>query len=160
MKRIILIVALAALALGAVGMGVASARGNNPPSVHGMHNLHGALHTFMVTEFARELNLNVNDVNTRLAAGETLRDIALSAGVSAEDFPAVMQTVRANALAAAVKANVITQEQADWMLSHGFGQGGGMYGKGSGNCDGTGPHGSRGGMHGQGRGWQNGQSNP
>lgn len=158
MKRIVLVVVLAALALGAVGIGVASARDNNPPRGHGMHNGQGALHTFIVTEFARELNLNVNDVNTRLAAGETLRDIALSAGVSAEDFPAVMQTVRANALAAAVKANVITQEQADWMLSRGFGQGGGMYGQGNGNCDGTGPHGKRG--DGMGNGWRNQQSNP
>jgi hypothetical protein len=122
-----------------------------------MHNGQGALHTFMVTEFARDLNLNVNDINTRLAAGETMYDIALSAGVTAEEFPAVMTEVRANALDAAVKANVITQEQADWMKSRGFG---GMYG--SGDCTGTGPQGTRGGngMMGQGRGWQNQPVNP
>jgi hypothetical protein len=156
MKRIILVVALAALALGTVGVDVASARGNNPPGGHCMHDGQGVLHTFIVTEFARELNLNVNDINTRLAAGDTLRDIALSAGVSAEDFPAIMQEVRANALEAAVKANVITQEQADRMLSRGFGQGGMRNGNGNGNCDGTGPHGNQG----NGGGRQNGRSNP
>ncbi len=109
----------------------------------------GPLHTFMVTEFAKKLGLNVNDINTRLDAGETMYDIALSAGVTAEEFPAVMAEVRANALDAAVKANVITQEQADWMKQRGFGRGGGL---GNGTCDGTGPQGARG----QGRGMMNG----
>jgi hypothetical protein len=83
--------------------------------------------------------------------------------VTAEEFPAIMTEVRANAIKAAVAANVITQEQADWMLAHGFGKGGGMHGSGTGNCTGTGPQGNRGagnGMMGQGRGWQNQQANP
>lgn len=168
MKKTILIAALvlAALAVVAVGAGVAFAQDLTPPfSGHGpMRNGSGPLHTFMVTEFARKLNLNVNDINTRLAAGETMYDIALSAGVTAEEFPAVMTEVRTNAINAAVAANVITQEQADWMLSHGFGRGGGMHGNGTGICDGTGPQGQMGGygrgmMNGGGRGWQN-QTNP
>jgi hypothetical protein len=57
----------------------------------------GPLHTFMTIEFAKQLDLNVNDVNTRLAAGETMYDIALSAGVTAEEFPALMTEVRLNA---------------------------------------------------------------
>jgi hypothetical protein len=127
---------------------------------HGpMRNGEGPLHTFMTIEFARKLDLNVNDINTRLAAGETMYDIALSAGVTAEEFPAVMTEVRAAALDAAVAANVITQEQADWMKSRGYGHGG-M--NGTGNCTGTGPQG--GGMRGQHGGmmggWQNQQVNP
>jgi hypothetical protein len=163
MKIKVIVIALVALALVVAGTGVVLAQDSANPIRARMHDGSGPLHTFMVTEFAKKLNLNVNDVNTRLAAGETLRDITLSEGVAAADFPIIMQEVRANALAAAVDANVITQEQADWMLTRGFGQGGGMYGKGNGDCDGTGPHGNRGngsGMHGQGRGGQNGQSNP
>jgi hypothetical protein len=117
----------------------------------------------MVVEWAKKLDLNVNDINTRLDAGETMYDIALSAGVTAEEFPAVMTEVRTNAVSAAVAANVITQEQADWMLSHGYGRGGGMHGNGTGTCDGSGPQGNHGtgnGMMGQGRGWQNQQTNP
>jgi hypothetical protein len=155
MKKTILIAALVVMALAAVGVGSAFAQ-DNPPLFGRrgpmMHDGQGPLHTFMVTEFARKLNLNVNDVNTRLAAGETMRDIALSEGVSAEDLPAIMQEVRANALDAAVKANIITQEQADWMKSRGYGRG--MHGAGNGNCDGTGPHGMRG------NGWRNQQPNP
>lgn len=163
MKKTVLIVALVVMALVVTGVGIVSAQDTNPPyGGRGMHNGQGAMHTFMVTEFAKELNLNVNDINTRLAAGETMYDIAISAGVTAEEFPAVMTEVRAAALDAAVAANVITQGQADWMKSHGYGQGG-MYGSGTGNCTGMGPQGNRGagnGMMGQGRGWQNQQVNP
>jgi hypothetical protein len=163
MKKTILITALVLMALVVTGVGVVSAQGGNPPNGgRGMHDGQGAMHTFMVTEFARELGLNVNDINTRLTAGETMYDIALSAGVKAEDIPAIMQKVRAAALDAAVKANVITQEQANWMKSRGFGQGG-MYGNGTGDCTGTGPQGNRGagnGMMGQGHGRQNQQTNP
>lgn len=165
MKKIILISALvlAALAVLVVGAGVVFAQDVTPPFTgHGpMRNGEGPLHTFMVIEWSKKLDLNVNDINTRLAAGETMYDIALSAGVTADEFPTVMAEVRSAALDAAVEANVITQEQADWMQSRGQGM------HGNGTCDGTGQQG--GGMHGQrgggqgmmgGGGWQNQQTNP
>ncbi len=166
MKKTILVVALVVFALGIFGVGVAFAQDGTPPAGRGMmqNGTSGPLHTFMVIEFAKTLDLNVNDINTRLAAGETMYDIALSAGVTAEEFPAIMTEVRTNALAAAVKANVITQAQADLMLARGFGRGG----MGTGNCTGTGPQGNYGtGMMGggNGRGMMNGwgagqQTNP
>ena len=153
MKKTILIVVLVVMALAALGVGIAFAQDETPPyGGTGMMNGQGVLHTFMVTEFARKLDLNVNDINTRLAAGESMYDIALSAGVTAEEFPALMLEVRTAALDAAVAANVITQEQADWMKSHGYGQGG----MGSGNCTGTGPQGGMNGWGGNGRGMMNG----
>lgn len=168
MKKTILIAALvlAAVAGMSIGAGVAFAQDETPPVFSGqgpMQNGAGPLHTFMVIEFAKKLDLNVNDINTRLAAGETMYDIALSAGVTAEEFPAIMTEVRVAAVNAAVAAKVITQEQADWMLSHGFGQGG-MHGNGDGNCDGTGiqQNGQRGqgGMNGMHNGSQNQQTTP
>jgi hypothetical protein len=159
MKKTIVIAALVVAALAALGVGAVFAQDVTPP--YGgrgpmMQGGQGPMHTFMVAEFAKKLNLNVNDVNTRLAAGETMYDIAISSGVEAEDFPVIMQEVRENALDAAVKANVITQEQADWMKSHGFGRGG----MGNGNCDGSGTRGGGRGMMGRGWGWQNQQPNP
>ena len=163
MKKTILIVALVVLALGVFGVGAVFAQDGTPPfggrGPMTQSGTMGPLHTFMTIEFAKQLDLNVNDVNTRLAAGESMYDIALSAGVTAEEWPAIMTKVRSNALDAAVKANVITQEQADWMKSRGFGQGG----MGNGNCDGTGPQGQGGrgqGMMGGGFGWQNQQTSP
>ena len=166
MKKTILIVGLVVLALGVLGIGAVFAQDDTPPVPYGhgqmMNNgASGPMHTFMTIEFAKALGLNVNDINTRLAAGETMYDIALSTGVTAEEFPAIMTQVRAAALAEAVKANVITQEQADWMNS----RGGNM---GNGNGTGTGPQGNyNNGMmgNGQGRGMMNGggmwqQTNP
>lgn len=166
MKKTIFVVVLVVLALGVLGVGVAFAQAGQPPlGGYGsmMQNGSGPLHTFMVVEFAKKLNMNVNDVNTRLAAGETMYDIAISKGITAEEFPAMMIEVRSNALDAAVKANVITQAQADWMKTRGYGQGG----MGIGNCSGTGPQGqgrgqgmmgNRQGMMGNGNGWQNPQT--
>ena len=162
MKKTILVVALVVLALGVFGVGAAFAQDVQPPVGRGtmmQNGGSGVLHTFMTTEFAKQLDLNVNDVNARLVAGETMYDIALSAGVTAEEFPALMTSVRMNALDAAVKANAITQEQADLMKTRGFGQGG----MGAGNCTGTGTglqgQGGRGsGMMGGGQGRY--QSNP
>lgn len=168
MKKTIWIVALVVVALGALGVGAVFAQDAVPPVVgHGpmMHNgTSGPLHTFMAIEFAKRLDLNVNDVNTRLTAGETMYDIALSVGVTAEEFPAIMTEVRASAVNAAVKANVITQEQADWMKSRGGMHG--MNGAGyNGDCpmqDGTYSHGMRGGFGGMmnGGGWGAQQANP
>ena len=153
MKKTILIVTLTVVALAALGVGVVFAQEPVQPQFPGrgpmVQNGQGPLHTFMVTEFAKKLNLNANDINTRLAAGETMYSIALSAGVTVEEFPALMTEVRSNALDAAVAANVITQEQADFMKSRGFGQGG------NGSClnGGTGPNGlNNGAGYGRGRG--------
>lgn len=170
MKKTILIVGLLVLALGVFSVGVVFAQDGQPPYNGGGRGMmgggQGVLHTFMTVEFAKTLKLNVNDINTRIAAGESMYDIALSTGVTAEEFPAIMIEVRTNALEAAVKANVITQAQADLMKSRGFGQGG----MGTGNCDGTGQQGMRGQgqgqgqgrgmMNGGGQGWQNQQTNP
>ena len=162
MKKTILIAALvlAVVAVMGIGAGVVFAQDGTPPySGQGsMRNGEGPLHTFMVVEFAKALDLNVNDINTRLAAGETMYDIALSAGVTAEEFPVVMTEVRVAALDAAVAANVITQGQADWMKSRNMGAGG----MGSGDCTGTGPQGQGGNGRGHGMmgGWGNQQVNP
>jgi hypothetical protein len=165
MKKTILIVALVVLALGALGVGAVFAQGQSPFAGNGprMQNGAGALHTYMVTAFADKLGLKVEDVNARLAAGETMYDIAIANGVKAEDFQVLMVDVRTKALDAAVKDGVIAKEQADWMKSRGFGQGG--YGNGTGTCPmgggSFGPQNGRGGgMMGRGFGWQNQQTNP
>ena len=166
MKKTILIVGLVVMAVAVFGVGVAFAQGITPYTGHGpmMQNGGGYLHTYMVTALADKLGLKVDDVNARITAGETMYDIAIADGVKAEDFPALMIEVRAQAVSAAVKDGVITQEQADWMNSHGMGRGG----YGTGNCTtqngtGYGPgmmNGNGRGMMGGGNGWQNQQTNP
>lgn len=153
MKRSILIIALIVAALAVFGVGVAFAQGGPNGGFGGMmQNGQGTLHEYMVAALAEKLDLTVENLNARLTAGESMYDIALAEGITAEDFPTFMTEVRTNALNAAVAAGVITQEQADWMLSRGFGRGGMGYG----NCTGTGPQAGRGaGMMGPNYGWGN-----
>jgi hypothetical protein len=168
MKKTILIVGLVVVAVAVFGVGVAFAQDITPYTGHGpmMQNGGGYLHTYMVAALADKLGLKVDDVNARITAGETMYDIAIADGVKAEDFPALMIEVRAQAVSAAVKDGVITQEQADWMNSHGMGRGG--YGTGdctmqNGTGTGYGPgmmNGNGRGMMGGGNGWQNQQTNP
>lgn len=158
MKKTILIIGLVVAALSVFGVGAAFAQGRSPYAGNGpMQNGTGYLHTYMVAAFAEKVDLKADDVNARLTAGESMYDIAVAAGVKADEFPALMVEVRSQALSAAVKDGVITQEQADWMSSRGFGRGGGM-----GNCpmqngQGVPPGRGAGMMRG---GWQNQQANP
>ena len=161
MKKTILIVGLLLAAIALLGVGVVFAQGP-VPFAGGlmMQNGGGYLHTYMVTTFAEKLGLTVDDVNASLAAGESMYDIAIANGAKAGDFPALMVEVRTKALDAAVKDGVITQAQADWMKSHGYGRGGG-YGMGTrGDCPMNDEAGfGRGGGMMRG-GWQNQQTNP
>lgn len=167
MKKTILIVGLVVMALAVLGVGVAFAQAPAPFAGNGpmIQNGTGYLHTYIITAFAEKLGLKVEDINARLAAGETMYDIAIANGVKTEDFPALLVEIHSQALTAAVKAGVITQAQADWMNSRGFGRGG----CGTGNCpmqNGQGAQLNRM-MNGEGRGtmrggfgWQSQQTNP
>jgi hypothetical protein len=140
MKKTILIVALTVLALAALGVGVAFAQDENPPfDGRGPGDGSGLLHDYMEKAMADALGLPVSEFESRHDAGETFYQIALAEGFSAEEIPALMQDARAKALDAAAKDGIITQEQADWMSSRGFGRGGMMNGSGRGNADGACP---------------------
>ena len=119
MKKTILIVALVVLALGALGIGVASAQGQQPPVGPGMRGYgNGPIHTYIVSAFAEELDLSVDEVNTRLANGETMYQIALAEGIAEAEIAPFLTGVHTAAFDKAVADGVITREQADWMLQN------------------------------------------
>jgi hypothetical protein len=78
----------------------------------------GIMHDYMISAFADAIDLTVEQVDTRLANGDTPRQIALAQGTSEADFPALVEKVRQAALDQAVADGVITQTQADLMLEH------------------------------------------
>ncbi|MEW5939666.1 MAG: hypothetical protein AB1750_08400 [Chloroflexota bacterium] len=162
MKKTLLIVAIAVLAIAALSAGVAFAQGGNPPyggygmmgggygMMGGGRGGYGPIHDYVEEALADKLGITEEQVEDELAAGKTMWQIALDHGVAEADLQAFLLDVHKTAFAAAVADGVMTQEQADYMLQHmeqyGFGNCP-MTGGGYGNGYGRGP-----GMMGGGRG--------
>jgi len=72
----------------------------------------------MHAAIAEALGISVDELETALAAGETPATLALALGVDYAEVQAAMDAVYAAAVAQAVTDGLITQEQADWLLSH------------------------------------------
>jgi hypothetical protein len=137
MKKTLWIVLLVILALGALSVGVVAAQAGQPPVVYGQRGVAdgaGPMHEYMQQAMAEAVGLSVEEFEARHNAGETFYQIALAEGFTAEEIPALMQAAREKGLDAAVAAGAITQEQAEWMSSRGFGRGGMMGGYGNGEC--------------------------
>jgi hypothetical protein len=159
MKKTLIVLALLVAMLAAVGIAAAAAQEETPET----GSLRGPLHDYIVAAFADRLDLDVDEVETAIDSGQTLYQIALANGVSADDFPALMREVRSAALDEAVADGVISRQRAERMRSRGeLGGGRGTRG-GNGVCPmrdgdddaGSGPGRMRGsGRGGGGRWWQ------
>ncbi len=77
----------------------------------------GPMHTYLVAAMAEALGMSVDDLNAALASGKTMAQVALEKGFTLEQFWTLMQQAREKAIAQMVANGVITQEQANWMLS-------------------------------------------
>ena len=165
MKKTILIISIVVVALAVMGVGVAFAQGQQPP-FQGRGGMMGGMHDYVEQALAAKLGLTEEQVEEQFAAGKTMYQIALDNGIKQEDLATFMNDVHKEAFANAVKAGVVTQEQADWMLqrmqNRGFG-----YGDGTAGCpmhNGQGGNGYGRGMMGNGgRGMMGGwgaQQNP
>lgn len=129
MKKTLLLLAVLALTFTLFGVGIAYAQGSTPPRPY------GPIHDFIERALAEKLGLTEAQVEQEFAAGKTLAQIALDHGIASDDLPTFLAEIHQLALNEAVKAGVISQAQADWMLQHmaqmGYGYG---YGYGPGNC--------------------------
>ena len=95
----------------------------------------GLLHDEMIAVYAQKLGISVEDLNARLAKGETMAQISSSKGLTADQFTTLMADARSQAIDQAVKDGTLTQAQADWMNQRGGGMangGRGMRGNGQG----------------------------
>ncbi len=170
MKKTILIVALAVLALGALGVGVVFAQDGNLPTYGPgmMGGGYGWMHDYVEQALADKLGLTEAQVEDQLAAGKSMYQIALDNGIAEDQVASFLTKVHTAAFDKAVADGVITREQADLMLqrmqANGFnygncpmhngqtGQAGQGYGPGM-MQNWRGGQGGRGGM--MGGGWQN-----
>ncbi|MCU0488636.1 MAG: hypothetical protein MUE67_06770 [Anaerolineales bacterium] len=96
----------------------------------------GPLHEYKVQAMAEALGLTVDQVEERLAAGETMWQIAQAQGITLEAFQTKMVEAAKNAINLALADGKITQAQADWMLSRTEQMG--VNGFGPENCPGMG----------------------
>lgn len=72
----------------------------------------------MHAKIAEALGISVEEFEAALAEGKTLYVLAQELGVDFAEVRAAMDAAHAEALAQAVADGTITQEQADWILSH------------------------------------------
>lgn len=77
------------------------------------------LHDYVIAAYSDALGIPVEEIESRVDAGETLAEIAIAAGYSLEDFQVLQDGVFATALSEAVVNGDITQEQADWLSARG-----------------------------------------
>jgi hypothetical protein len=144
----LMVVAVVIFALGSVGIayaqsptqtrgaGVTAMGGRGPQGGYGAGigiAGDGILHDYMIAAYAEALNIPVADLEARLNSGETMSQIALSTGMTLDEFRTLMVEVRTQAIDQALSDGVLTQAQADWLKLHGAGQmAGGQTGNGSG----------------------------
>lgn len=152
---LIVIIAVVTLALGTAGVAYAQFTSPVPGSGTGVmvgnstgSNLGGANKTFnqgilddyMIAPYADALDISTVDLEARLDNGETMVQIALSEGLTFEQFRTMMIEVRTQAFEQAIKDGLLTQAQVGWMAQSGAGQmigsqlanGSGMSGNGQG----------------------------
>lgn len=122
--------------MGRGGMGMWSQRGAGE---------FGPMHEYMEAALAEAMGVSVEDLEAAYADGKTMWDFAAEQGLTVEEFQTVMLEARKVAVKNMVDDGVLSQEQADWMLSrmqNRFGQGG------AGGCPGMGGGFGRGGRWG------------
>lgn len=113
------------------GTGMMNGRGGRGMMQSAPASQDGLLHDGMIAAYAEALNISVDDLNTRLANGETMGQIASSAGLTADQFLSLMKDARTQAVDQAVSDGTLTQAQADWMKLRGAGAGRGGRGSGA-----------------------------
>lgn len=114
------------------GRGMMGGRWSTTPYNQVYSGDEGPMHEYMISALAERFNLTPESLEARHEAGETMWDIAQDQGLTEEQFQDAMLQARSEAMNQAVADGVISQEQADWMLSrmnrmwqYGFGPGSG-----------------------------------
>jgi len=138
--KILVVAVVAVLALSALGLGVAYAQNPTPDSpftlggmmggtwrqqggsnwMGAMHNWMtstGGMHTLVWDTMAEAFGLTTDELNGELKSGKTLAALAEEKGLDRADLVAELESAHQAGLAQAVADGVLTQEQADAMLS-------------------------------------------
>jgi hypothetical protein len=74
----------------------------------------GLLHDAMIAAFSEALSIPVEELETRLAADETLAEIALSTGLTLEEFRTLLTEIRTTVHDQAVEEGLLPGSQFGW----------------------------------------------
>ena len=101
----------------------------------------GLLHDLMITAFADALGMDVATVESQIAAGETLADIAFDEGLTVEEFRTLLAEIRTQVHDEAVEQGLLPGSQSGWAnnrrpgnAGYGARRGAGQGLFGTGNC--------------------------
>ncbi len=131
---------------GGVGIGSRSKRGGRGNGSQMLYQNRdsmedGLLHDAMIAAFSEALNIPVLDLEERLAAGESMADIALSTGMTLEDFRTLLTEIRTTVHDQAVEEGLLPGSQFGWTnerpegnTGYGARRGGGQGMYGAGTC--------------------------
>lgn len=86
-----------------------------------MVQMDGLLEDLIHSQLAEALAMDLAVLNERLDAGETMFDLAADQGYDLDAFSDLMVGIRMDALEAAVESGILSQDQADWISTRGFG---------------------------------------
>jgi hypothetical protein len=143
--KIATITAVALLVLGALGLGVAYAQTSTPDNpfiprgmmgrffsrqddsgrmtaMHSWMASTGGMHTFIWEGLANTFGLTTDELNAELDSGKTLVELADEKGLERSALVAELENAHQAGLNQAVTDGILTQEQADAMLSQMTGQ--------------------------------------
>jgi len=155
MKNMIIGALVALLVVGAVGgiyVATVSAQTQTPPEqpvpfggrfmgkgmIGGYQNeTDGIMHDTMIALLAEKTGLSVEVLEEKLSEGQTMVDIATEVGLTVDEVTALMAEARNSALADAIAAGTMTQEQAEWMKTRMSGRFAGWQADGMPCFDGT-----------------------
>jgi hypothetical protein len=138
--KILVVAAVAVVALGALGLGVAFAQNPTPNSpfppggmmggawsqqggsfdMGAMHNWMtstGGMHTLVWDGLANALNLTSDELTAELNSGKTLSALAEEKGLDRDALVAELESAHQAGLAQAVADGILTQEQAEAMFT-------------------------------------------
>jgi hypothetical protein len=109
-------IALIVAVVGLLAVSVASAQEPNPP-VPGQGAYWEDIHESVIAAAADALGMTVDEVEAAIADGTTMWELAAAQGVDVSDVWAAMDAARAEELDKLAEAGVLTEAQANLMLS-------------------------------------------
>ena len=96
---------------GSFGGGMGNGRRGGNQGTPAYASQDGIVHDALISAFADALGLPVDELNTRLAAGETMSEIAISTGMTYDEFVVLLNEIHEQVIDQAAADGLLIQQQ-------------------------------------------------